>query len=76
MHASEHELEEQENRFPQLSDGVFTAARTQALASGYSVVETGAGGVLCEVFPDGTRRVLRQLESPTPVTLGAKLRLA
>ena len=74
MHDPEQQLQEQETRFPLLSNQAFTAARHQALASGHSLVES-SGGVLYHVSPDGARRMLRQLEPPTLVVPGTKFRL-
>ena len=74
MHNPEDHFQEQGTHFSLLSDQAFTAARQQAFASGNSLVESSRG-VLYHVSPDGTRRVLRQLEPPTPVVPGTKLRL-
>ena len=74
MHDPEQSFKEQEAHFPRLSDRAFTIARQQALASGHSLVESSQG-VLYHGSPDGARRVLRQLEPPTPVVPGTKLRL-
>lgn len=74
MHDPEQSLKEQEAHFPRLSNQAFTAARQRALSSGHSLVESSRG-VLYHVSPDGARRVLRQLEPPTPVVPGTKLRL-
>ncbi len=71
----EEEIEELEQRFPALAAGAFAAARAQALAAGWSVLETG-DAMLWEVFPDGTSRASKAIESPTRVLKGGRLRIS
>ena len=44
----------------------------KTLASGGSVLETD-GGAIYEVFPDGTRRFVKQIEPPISVEYGQKI---
>lgn len=72
---SEEEIERLEEEFPLLAGLAFANARAQALAAGHSVVETGPGNVIREVFPDGSQRVVGQVEPPTTVQIGETFRL-
>ncbi len=69
---SDEDIENLESKFPAISGSAFAAAREQALASGRSVLESQQG-VIYEVFPDGTRRRVKQIEAPTPVAPGSKV---
>ncbi|MCX8027530.1 MAG: hypothetical protein N3A62_06725 [Thermodesulfovibrionales bacterium] len=44
----------------------------QTLASGNSVLERH-GGIIYEIFPDGTKKTIKEVEPPTPVTIGQKI---
>ena len=70
----EKHIRELETQFPLLSGPVFSTARQQTLASGQSVLQSEQD-VIYEVFPDGTRRRVKELESSTPVTPGSKITL-
>jgi hypothetical protein len=72
MSESEAEIKALEDQFPTLSDEVFRQACQKALASGFSVMQS-IDGVIYEVFPDGTRRFVKTIEPPIPVTPGTKL---
>lgn len=63
-----------EEQIPALSRSAVTVAYLQTLASGDSVLETEQGAIY-EVFPDGTRRLVKQIAAPTPVEPGRKLRI-
>ena len=43
----------------------------QALASGSSVLEVDQWHIV-EVFPDGTRKTIKKIDGPIPVTVGYK----
>ena len=60
-----------EEHIPELAESAVTQAYWQALASGSSVLESD-NGVIYEVFPDGTRKVVKTITPPSPVTLGEK----
>jgi hypothetical protein len=77
-HAKEHPMSttEQTLRFleehiPELAESAVTQAYWQALASGSSVLESD-NGVIYEVFPDGTRKVVKTTTPPSVVTVGEK----
>ena len=70
----EQALQHLEEHIPELADSAIKQAYWQALASGSSVLEH-ENGTIYEVFPDGTRKPVKQVEPPTPVTLGEKLEL-
>ena len=60
-----------EEHIPELAESAVTQAYWQALASGSSVLESD-NGVIYEGFPDGTRKVVKTITPPSPVTLGEK----
>jgi len=60
-----------ENEFPAISDLAFASARANALAAGQSVLQS-EGGPIYEVFPDGRRIFVKQIEPPTQVQPGSK----
>ena len=68
----EAEMNALENQFPPLSGVAFETARKQALASGLSVLQS-EDGVIYEVFPDGSRRRVKEIEPPTKVISGQKI---
>ena len=65
----ENEVAKLEGQFPATSGSAFATARQKVLASGQSVL-LSEDGVLYEVLPDGTRKFVKQLESPTPIVPG------
>jgi len=71
MADEEKHIRDLENQFPALSGSAFAAARERTLAAGQSVLQS-FGGAIYEVFPDGTRKFVKQIETPIPVTRGAK----
>jgi hypothetical protein len=72
MSEPEKIIDELETKFPALSGVAFTTARNETLASGQSVLQS-EGGVIYEVFPDGTRLERKRIEPPTPVLAGTKI---
>jgi len=72
MSDQEKIIQELESRFPTLSGVTFNAALKQTLASGQSVLQSDQG-VIYEVFPDGTRRRVKEIEPPTLVEPGKKI---
>lgn len=60
-----------EEHIPELADAAFKQAYWQALAAGSSVLEV-ENGTIVEVFPDGTRQFVKQIDPATPVTPGQK----
>jgi hypothetical protein len=67
---SEHDIQNLESQFPPLSGSAFAAARKQALDAGLSVLES-EGGAIYETFPDGSRKLVKKIEPPTPVVIGS-----
>ncbi|MCE9555862.1 MAG: hypothetical protein K8T91_21140 [Planctomycetes bacterium] len=72
MTLDEETLKRLEDQVPELTDIALKQAYWQALASGSSVLEA-EGGFIYEVFPDGTRKPVKQILPPTPVKIGQKL---
>lgn len=60
-----------ERRIPELAEGAVKQAYSKALASGRKVVEA-VDGQLIESHPDGSSKVLRQIQAPIPVSPGQK----
>ncbi len=71
MSTPEQTLRFLEEHIPELAESAVTQAYWQALAAGNSVLESD-NGVIYEVFPDGTRRVVKSTQSPSAVTPGEK----
>jgi len=71
---SDEDIQKLESQFPAISGSAFAAARAQVLASGQSILES-AQGVIYEVFPDGHRQRVKEIEPPTPVASGSKIAL-
>jgi len=69
---SDQDIQNLENQFPAASGSAFAAAREQVFASGQSVLQSKQG-VIYEVFPDGTRKRVKDIEPPTPVMPGRKI---
>ena len=74
MPDQENDMQKLENQFPAISGSAFALARAQILASGQSVLQSEQG-VIYEVFPDGTRRRVKDIEPPIPVVRGSKIRI-
>jgi hypothetical protein len=65
----EQEIQIQEMQFPAMSGSAFAAARETVLHSGQSVLQS-ENGVIYEVFPDGHRIQLKNIEPPTQYMTG------
>jgi hypothetical protein len=72
MSDMERDIRDLENRFSAASGSAFAAAREQTFASGQSVLQSEQGEIY-EVFPDGTRKRVKNIEPPTPIKRGARL---
>ena len=66
---SDQDIQLLESKFPALSGQAFATAREQVLQSGQSVLQS-EDGVIYEVFPDGRRAKVKQIEPPTQVVAG------
>jgi hypothetical protein len=69
---SDQDIQKLESLFPPTSGSAFAAAREETLASGQSFLQSERG-VIYEVFPNGTRKRVKEIEPPTPVTPGFKV---
>lgn len=69
---SEEEMVRLEEEFPPTAWKAFKAARERALASGASVLET-QDCVIYEVFPDGSRKKVMEIDPPTYVPVDTTL---
>ncbi|WP_227657632.1 hypothetical protein, partial [Candidatus Magnetaquicoccus inordinatus] len=63
-----------EEHIPDLAEPAFKQAYWQALASGSSVLEV-EGNQIVEVFPDGTRKLIKQIKQAIPVTPDMMIRV-
>jgi len=72
MTHQEEALDYLEEQIPALSASAVTVAYWAALASGQSVLEV-EGDAIVEVFPDGTRRVVKATDPALAVEAGTKL---
>jgi hypothetical protein len=75
MNMTEESMRFLEEHIPDLADAAVKQAYWQALATGSSVL-VSEEGALAEIFPDGTRKVLKQLEPQTAVKLGHRMELS
>ena len=69
MPTSEKTMRFLEEHIPELAQSAVTQAYWQALASGSSVLESDNGAIY-EVFPDGTRELVKTTTPPSAVTVG------
>ena len=75
MSMTEESMRFLEEHIPDLADAAVKQAYWQALATGSSVL-VSEEDALVEIFSDGTRKVLKQLEPQTAVTAGQRLELS
>ncbi len=75
MSMTEESMRFLEEHIPILADAAVKQAYWQALATGSSVL-VSEEGALVEIFPDGTRKMLKQLEPQTDVISGQRLELS
>ena len=69
MPTSEKAMQFLEEHIPELAQSAVTQAYWQALASGSSVLQSENGAIF-EVFPDGTRKLIKTTTPPTVVAVG------
>lgn len=74
MSISEESMRFLEENIPILADAAIKQAYWQALASGSSVLVC-ENDVLLETFPDGSRKVIKQLAPQMTVTIGQRIEL-
>jgi hypothetical protein len=75
MTMTEESMRFLEEHIPILADAAVKQAYWQALATGSSVLVC-EDSVMYEIFPDGTRKVVKHLEPQTAVSLGQRLELS
>ncbi len=75
MNTQEKTIQYLEEHIPELANVASKQAYWQALAAGSSVLERDNDN-LVEVFPDGTRKVIKPLPSLTPTQPGQRLEIA
>ena len=74
MGLSEKELDYLEAHIPELAEVAFKQAYWAALATGSSVLMSENGN-LVEIFPDGTRKIIKPLPPGMKVKKGQKFQL-
>jgi hypothetical protein len=75
MKMTEESMRFLEEHIPILADAALKQAYWQALATGSSVLLC-QDGVLYEMFPDGSKKMLKQLEPQLSVILGQRMELS
>jgi hypothetical protein len=66
---SDRDIQKLESQFPAVSGSAFAAARGQVLASGQSVLQS-EDGFIYEVFPNGNRKLVKEIEPPIQFAFG------
>lgn len=61
-----------EMQIPDLSAAAVDVAYWQALATGQTVLVSDEGGIF-QVFPDGTRKLIKTMDRPVSVPLGTRM---
>ena len=74
MSDSEQALDYLEKQIPGLSAAAVDVAYWQALAAGQRVLISGDGGIY-EVFPNGTRTLVKATEKPLSVPVGPRVQI-
>ncbi|MFA6915067.1 MAG: hypothetical protein WC222_01605 [Parachlamydiales bacterium] len=72
MSLSEKAIQFQEEHIPELAQAAIVKAYWEALAVGSSVIEC-RDGVLIEIFPDGSHRVIRKLTPSFKISIGQRI---
>jgi hypothetical protein len=70
----DEEIDDLERRIPEWAEVAFAQAYRRTLAAGHSVLVSDYG-IIHEVFPNGTRKVVKRIEPPTLVAKGRKWRI-
>lgn len=68
----EKAIDSLESQFPDLFEAAVRAASWNTLAAGQSVLEA-ENGFIYEVFPDGTRNIIKQIAPPIIVDVGQRI---
>lgn len=72
--SEDERIERLESSFAEASGGVFSNAYNLAIKAGLSVVVSDNGAIY-EVFPDGQRKLIKNITPPSPAQPGRKLKL-
>jgi len=75
MSTQEKAIRYLEEHIPELADAAIKQAYWLALAAGSSVLER-VNDSLVEVFPDGSRKIIKPLPAQTPTKPGQRLKIA
>lgn len=75
MTDSEKTLDYLEQQIPSLSAAAVDVAYWQALAAGQKVLISDEGGIY-EVFPDGTRKLVKSTKKPLDLPVGTRVKIA
>jgi hypothetical protein len=70
----EREIQYLEEHIPELAESAVTQAYWQSLAAGNSVLESD-NGIIYERFPDGSSKMVKEIQPPTTVAIGARRKL-
>ena len=68
----EQRIEQLELAFPAASGAAFANAYDRAMQAGLSVM-VSEDGAIYEVFPDGTRKLVKTIDPPTTMRPGLKI---
>ena len=68
---SENALDYLESHIPELAETAVKQAYWNTLAAGYSVLQSEDGKIY-EVFPDGSKQFVKDIEAPIEVKIGQK----
>ncbi len=71
---NEKEMRFLEEQIPELASAAFKKAYLDTLAAGLSVLKC-EDGFLYEVFPDGTKKVVKKVAPRVKVNVGEKLEI-
>ena len=71
----EQQLEQLERECPAASGVAFASAYQQAVQAGLSVV-VSENGEIVEIFPDGRRKFIKSITTPTPDQPGRKITIS
>lgn len=74
MKLTEKEIQNLEEQFPYLAESTLRKTYFEVLSSGNSVL-VAENGELVEIFPDGSRKVIEQIEPDIFVKKGTKFQI-
>ena len=69
---SEKEIDFLENYIPTLANSAIQKAYLDALSSGNSVLES-IDGIIYEIFPDGSRKVIKKIAEDIKIDVDKKI---